>query len=431
MPITITMPRLSDTMEEGTLVKWHVKVGDTISSGDHLADVETDKATMELTAYDDGTVAKIVVDEGETAAVGKPIVMLAEEGEDVKKAAAAQPDEDDEAKPPKKADQKESKAEKKKEEPDETEPSAPKPSGKIKASPLARKIAEDQGIDLSRIEGSGPGGRIIKRDILAASEKKTPATAPAQTKSAPPAKMQPSLQIDLDSLEERTLPVSNMRKTIAKRLVESKTQIPHFTVTVNVDMDPLLGPRGIKAQLEQRGIKLSVNDFVVRACVLALIKHPVINSTWNSDGIKQHGTINIGVAVALPEERGGGLVVPNLRETHKMSMQTINGETRRLATKAREQGLSLEEMSDGTFTVSNLGMFGVEHFEAIINPPQAAILAVGASLQKPVVRDGRIVVGQEMTLTLSADHRVIDGATAAEFMQTLKQLIESPAALLV
>ncbi len=440
MPITITMPRLSDTMEEGTLVKWHVKVGDKVSSGDHLADVETDKATMELQSYDDGTIARIVVEEGATAAVGKPIVLLAEEGENIEEVAKSVPQEDageaqpagDEAEAPA---QPTPQAQPQRPAPQAAPAPAPAPApvapaGRVKVSPVARKMAEEHGLDLAQIPGSGPNGRIIKRDIQNALEKGIGKAAPAPAGGKPP-KMQPSLQIDIGTLQGMSLKLTNMRKTIARRLVESKTQIPHFTVTVTVDMDPLMGSRGVKAQLETRGIKLSVNDFIVRACVLALVRHQALNTTWAGETIEQHDRISIGVAVALPAERGGGLVVPTLHNTHLMDLPTISSETRRLAKKAREQGLTLEEMSDGTFTVSNLGMFGVDHFEAIINPPQAAILAVGATVEKPVVRDGQIVVGREMALTLSADHRVVDGATAAEFMQTLRQLLENPVALLV
>jgi pyruvate dehydrogenase E2 component (dihydrolipoamide acetyltransferase) len=227
-----------------------------------------------------------------------------------------------------------------------------------------------------------------------------------------------------------------MRKTIAKRLVESKTTIPHFTVTVVIDSQPLLNLRGtINKQLEATSgegpIKLSVNDFIVYACAIALAHHPQVNSSWTDKGIQQHGEVNVGVAVALPAERGGGLVVPTIRGALAGGLRHISTQTKQLATKARGSGLSVEEMSDGTFTVSNLGMLGVEHFEAIINPPQAAILAVGASLQKPVVRHNQIIIGQEMALTLSCDHRVVDGAIAAEFLATLKNLLESPAAMLV
>lgn len=446
MPIDITMPRLSDTMEEGTLVKWRVQVGDKVSAGDHLADVETDKATMELQAFDDGTIAKLAVDEGATVPVGDLIVTLAEEGEstdeaakqsgqtvgaarekaDAAQAEAAQAEEASpqptEAAAEKAAEPKPSAA------PPAPEPAPSKPAGgdRMRVSPLARKLADEHGIDLTQLAGSGPDGRIIKRDVLAAAEAgpaeaakpAAPAGAPAP---APPVK-----------LEEKQIPVSNMRKTIARRLVESKTTIPHFTVTTPIDMAPLLELRKtLNQQLEPQGIKLSVNDFLTRAAALACLQHPAVNSSWQNDAIQQHGTVNVGVAVALPEERGGGLIVPVLRDVPNMGLRQISDQTKKLADKAREQGLSQEEMQGGTFTISNLGMFGVEHFEAIINPPQAAILAVGAAIEKPVVRNGEITVGHEMNATLSADHRVVDGAIAASYLQTLKQLLENPAGLLV
>jgi len=280
-------------------------------------------------------------------------------------------------------------------------------------------------VDLAAITGTGPDGRIIKRDILTTAQGISPQPAAAPAAPAAP-------QITIQPLQAKNIPLTNMRKTIARRLVESKTTMPHFTVTITVNSDPLIDlRRQINSVLEEKGIKLSVNDFIVRASALALARHPIVNSSWAEDTIQQHGTINLGIAVALPEEKGGGLVVPTLRDAQNMSFETISTETKRLAAKARDQGLSLEEMSDGTFTISNLGMFGIEHFEAIINPPQAAILAIGAAVQKPVARNGEITLGREMALTLSADHRVIDGATAAVFLNTLKQLLENPAAMLL
>ena len=223
-----------------------------------------------------------------------------------------------------------------------------------------------------------------------------------------------------------------MRKTIAKRLVESKSTIPHFTVTITTDMEPLLALRAtLNQQLESQGVKLSVNDFIVRAASLGLVMHPLLNSSWTGEAVKVAGSVNMGIAVALPQERGGGLVVPVIRDAQNKGLRQISAETRALARKAREKGLSPEEMAGGTFTISNLGMLGVDHFEAIINPPQAAILAVGAAITKPVVRDGALAIGTEMTMTISADHRVVDGAMAAEYLQTVRKMLEGPAALLV
>jgi pyruvate dehydrogenase E2 component (dihydrolipoamide acetyltransferase) len=438
MPIPITMPRLSDTMEEGALVKWHVKVGDAVAAGDHLADVETDKATMELQAFDDGKVARIAVEEGQSTKVGGLILVLAQNGESIEDAAkAAIP-----SGTPDSAPQTEESAA----QPDEAQAPAPasassasSETGRLRVSPLARKMAEDAGVDLANLQGSGPDGRIIKRDILAAQTGKPVRQPPASKSTAAPSSALAAAPLANASVgESQTIPVTSMRKTIAKRLLESKTTIPHFTVTVSVNMDPLLELRAaINAQLEATsgggggGGKLSVNDFIVRAVAVALRAHPIVNASWTGDAITQHGQINLGIAVALPQERGGGLVVPVLRNVPALSLRAIAGETRRLAQKAREQGLSADDMNGGTFTISNLGMFGVDHFEAIINPPQAAILAVGAALQKPVVRKGELTLGHEMTLTLSADHRVIDGSIAAAFLATLKQTLESPAAMLV
>ncbi|QQE10074.1 2-oxo acid dehydrogenase subunit E2 [Planctomycetota bacterium] len=426
MAIEITMPRLSDTMEEGTLVKWHVSVGDKVASGDHLADVETDKATMELQAFDDGTIAKLALQDGHTVPVGSLIAVLAEDGESVEDAAAS-------AGGSASASAAEAPAAGVAEAVGAAVPAASAPAGGGgRVSPLARKLAVEHGVDLAAVVGTGPDGRIIKRDILAAAKggaSAAPVAAAPAPVAATPAATIASVASELKAEEVQ---LNNMRKTIAKRLVESKTTIPHFQVTVAVDMDPILELRKtLNAQLETQGVKLSVNDFIVRASALALVQHPVANSSWAGDKIIKHGTVNIGVAVALPEERGGGLIVPTLRDVHVKGMRQISAETKTLAKKARETGLTPEEMGDGTFTISNLGMYGVEAFTAIISPPQSAILAVGGAVQKPVVKDGEIVIGHVMNATISADHRVLDGAVAAEFMNTLKGLLENPAGLLV
>jgi pyruvate dehydrogenase E2 component (dihydrolipoamide acetyltransferase) len=483
MAIEITMPRLSDTMESGTVLKWNVAEGDTVASGDVVADVETDKATMELTVFDGGTMAKILVPEGQPVDVGTTIAMLAEEGEDASSISApaagsgsgsgagsgsAKSDARDEsaggdgagdADADADADENGRRAGNVGESGDENggknadvdvagDGRAAEPAAggtRVRISPVARRLADEHGIDVKRLNGSGPGGRIIKRDVLQAVETAGETRAAVPPSAAPSTAIAPASdagRVPVTPVGSRAAAgtglapgkraLSNMRQTIAKRLVESKTTIPHFTVTVAVNADPLLTLREtINAQLEAEDVKLSVNDFLVRACAVALVRHPVVNSSWAGDAILRHGTVHIGVAVALPEEKGGGLVVPTLRDAQDMPLRTINSETKRLATKAREQGLSVEEMSDGTFTLSNLGMFGVDHFEAIINPPQAAILAIGAAIKKPVVRDGQLAAGHEMELTISCDHRVIDGASAAMFMATLKELLEKPAGMLV
>ena len=446
MPIEITMPRLSDTMEEGTLIKWRVGVGDKVASGDHLADVETDKATMELQAFDDGTVAQLPVSEGDVVPVGDLILLLAEEGESTEDAISKagsgggeskEKKSDDDAAPTKPTTSPAADAEARSGDDASDTPSKSAGGGKLKVSPLARKLAEEHGVDLGSVEGSGPDGRIIKRDVLAAakgggqSEPAKENKASSSKPSAPAAPIQPIT----GSLEAKTIPVSGMRKTIAKRLVESKTQVPHFQVSVAVNMDPLMELRQtINGQLESQGIKLSVNDFVTRGVALACLEHPVINSSWAGDKIEQHGSVNVGIAMALPAEKGGGLLVATVRDVHQKGLRQISTEVKGLAKNARgEKGLTVDQMSDSTITISNLGMpqYGVTQFTAIVNPPNAAIIAVGAAIEKPVVRDGQIVVGHEMNVTLSGDHRVIDGAQAAEYLATLRRLLENPAALLV
>jgi len=490
MPVEITMPRLSDTMEQGTVVKWNVKEGDSVSPGDVLADIETDKATMELESFDEGTVAKIAAEEGQSIAVGQVIMVLAEEGEDVDEAASSAgtgqgksqgkerkksegKDEDSESAistATKEADRSEQGADSRQ---DTTSDGASNDrasrdrvsrdrvssnGSRIFASPLARKLASENNIDLSQVRGTGPSGRIIRKDVDAAMARGGEARAepsraepePSEAASAVEAAVStagptPSFLRDSPGgLSDQTVPLSNMRATIAKRLVESKQTVPHYQVTVSARLDNLLALRKqLNEQLESQGVKLSVNDFLVRACALAMHEHPFVNSSWSEQGgkdggpaIKVHGRVNIGVAVALPMERGGGLVVATLRDADRRGLRDLSEETKHLARKAREKGLTIEEMSDSTFTISNLGMFGVDHFTAIINPPNVAILAVGRAIEKPFVAtddDGDLSfeIGQEMAMTMSSDHRVVDGAMAAQYLNSVKQLLESPASLLV
>jgi pyruvate dehydrogenase E2 component (dihydrolipoyllysine-residue acetyltransferase) len=443
MPIEITMPRLSDTMEEGTLVKWRVKPGDEVASGDHLADVETDKATMELQAFDDGKVAALAVQEGQTVPVGSTILVLAEDGESLEDAAGAVQVASTGATSGS-AEVASGSGGVAIAAPPATETTTPVPAsigtdgGRQRVSPVARKIAEEHGIDMVGIVGTGPDGRVIKRDVQAVIDGGGASTSAAAVPTAGAAKPQaaappvPVAAVAGGGLEAKTTTLSSMRKTIARRLVESKTTVPHFQVTISIDMDPLIELRKtLNAQLEAQGVKLSVNDFIVRATALACISHPAANSSWNVDTIVQHGTVNVGVAVSLPAERGGGLVVPVIHDAQTKGLRQISEDTKRLAKKARETGLTPEEMGDGTITLSNLGMYGVDQFTAIINPPQSVILAVGGAIEKPVVRDGQIVIGHEMCATLSGDHRVIDGAQGAEYLGLFKQLLENPATLLV
>ncbi|MBM4106692.1 MAG: 2-oxo acid dehydrogenase subunit E2 [Phycisphaerae bacterium] len=450
MAIELTMPRLSDTMESGTIIKWNVKEGDKVASGDVVADVETDKATMEMQVYDGGTVSRIVVPEGKTVAVGTLIAVI----EDGRGGASPKPA-DRLAVPPSSASSASS-------------PPAPEPriapaspsmrpsaaddaeSARLRVSPVARRIAEEHGIELGSLVGSGPAGRIVKQDVLAAVENRRAASVappttvktsqalsmPARTPAAPlpamPASALASAPLAAGGRPGREMPLSGMRQTIARRLVESKTTIPHYQITMRITMDPVLSLRkDLNAQLEPQGVKLSVNDFIVRACATAMAEHPLMNASWGGDRILLHGAVNVGVAVSLPEERGGGLVVAVIRDADRKSLRWISEETRTLAEKARTKGLSVEDMADSTFTISNLGMFGVEHFTAVINPPNSAILACGAAIAQPVVRDGGLAVGHEMQATLSLDHRVIDGATGAAWLGSFKRLLEHPALLMV
>ena len=438
MSITLTMPRLSDTMEQGTIIKWNIKEGDEVASGAIVADVETDKATMEMQVYDDGVVAKILIGEGTQVPVGTAIALIAEEGEDpsdVEDAPAAESTTPapSKAEPPPAAE-----TEPRAEPTPAAQPSAPASTSgrRVKVSPVARRLAEEHGIELGTIAGSGPGGRIIKRDILEAVEKSASAGTVGGGVAMPLASVETSVRAmpivrDVPALESTEVEVNGMRQTIARRLVESKQTIPHYQVKMCFAMDEILELRSsLNEKLAAEGVKLSVNDFIVRASALAMAEHPFFNASWAGDRILVHQRVNIGVAVSLPEERGGGLVVATIRDANLKSLRMISAETKALALKARERGLSTEEMSDATFTISNLGMFGVDDFTAIINPPNSAILACGAAIEKPVVRDHQLAVGWEMAANLSLDHRVIDGAMAARYLSTLKSMIEEPMRLL-
>lgn len=466
MPIDITMPRLSDTMERGTIIKWNVKEGDTVSSGDAIADIETDKATMEMQVYEDGKVAKLLVPEGKTVDVGTTIALLAAEDED---ASASSTDGKAQAREAAKATSAEDRDGGRKDQ--ESAPSAaakpaPKPreamsereqeSGthvkppaaeeheddggqRLRVSPVARRLAEEHGINVASIHGSGPHGRVIKRDVLEALEagKETAAAVPPSARGGELAtpvreKSATAPETGLATFTGRTIELSNMRQVIARRLVESVTSIPHYQVSMTYDVDALIRMRSeLNEQLAPHDIKLSLNDFFIRACALAIHEHPEFNASWSETVLEIHGEINIGMAIALPAEKGGGLLVGTIRNADQKSLRQISAEAKYLANKARTRGLSPEEMKGSTFTISNLGMFGVEHFTAIINPPNAAILALGAAIEKPVVRQGQIVVGNELTATLSLDHRILDGAMGAAYLQTLKRFVESPATLLV
>ena len=445
MSIEVTMPRLSDTMEAGTIIQWNVGVGDEVASGDVLADIETDKATMEMQAFDDGVIAGLLVEAGKQVPVGTTIAVLAEDGETpedaIADAATDAPAAEPEAAP---AASKPAAApaapvapvpapaapvSQPTVAPIAAASSAPTPApagGRIKVSPVARRIAEENQLALSELTGSGPGGRIIKRDVLARIAAGVPSV---QTASAPVAAAPAPGTGTLVAGEED---LSGMRQTIARRLVESKTTIPHYQVSMSFDMASMTDVRSqVNERLAAQGAKASVNDFLIKACALAIRDHKYFNSSFAGERLVMHGAINIGVAIALPEERGGGLVVATIRHADQLSVREIAGKVKELSQKARTRGLSAEDMSESTFTISNLGMFGVDHFTAIINPPNSAILACGAAIEQPVVENGEVVPGLRMTGTLSLDHRVIDGAMAARFLQSLKMLVEKPAMLLV
>jgi pyruvate dehydrogenase E2 component (dihydrolipoamide acetyltransferase) len=444
MPISVTMPRLSDTMEAGTIVRWNVKEGDEVTSGQVVADIETDKATMEMPVFDDGRIARLLVPAGQSVKVGTQIAVIAEEGESLESAAkgggsaapvAAKPVAATPSAPAASAAPSHAAPASRDEE------SVTVGGQRVRVSPVARRMAEEHGIALGSLQGSGPGGRIIKRDVLTAMENtasrpSAPVAAPAATAQAlavPVASAsRPSGGLVIAGLESERVSVSGMRQTIARRLVESKTTIPHYQVSMKFDLDRLMAVREqLNTELASTGIKLSVNDFIVRGCALAMARHPYVNSSWAGDAIAMHKQVNVGVAVALDESKGGGLVVAVIRDADRKSLRAISAESKAMGEKARTRGLAPEDMADSTFTVSNLGMFGVEHFTAIINPPNSAILACGAAIKQPVVRNDELTVGYEMTATLSSDHRVIDGAMAARWLKELKGLLENPATLLV
>jgi len=439
MPINILMPALSPTMTEGTLAKWLIKEGEEVSSGDAIAEIETDKATMEVEAVEEGTLGKILVPEGtEGVAVNQVIAVILEEGEDASAIANAAPV-----------------AAPKAPEPQTPTPQAPAaqpavaaapgstsaPNGgdsgaggsRIFASPLARRMAQQAGLDLSSLQGTGPHGRIVKADIEAALAGGAPAKAPAAGAPAPAAAAAPTPSgpgakqlADLLGMSHRVEPLSGMRKTIASRLTESKQTVPHFYLTVDCEVDELLK---VRKDLNGRSdsYKLSVNDFVIRAVALALKKVPAANASFDPEGLLFYDHADVSVAVATPN----GLITPIIKAAETKGLAEISNEMKDLATRARDGKLMPEEYQGGTFSISNLGMFGVKQFEAVINPPQGCILAVGAGEQRPVVKDGALAVATVMSCTLSVDHRVVDGAVGAEYLAAFKKLIEDPLTMLL
>jgi len=440
MPTPIKMPALSPTMEEGTLAKWLVKPGDTVSAGDIMAEIETDKATMEFEAVDEGTIASIAVDEGtEGVKVGTVIAMLAEEGEDLDEAAAAAPAGD----APKEETKADSSSEPEPEQKDvvpakagtangSAQPKAtPASAGvtdkdRIIASPLAKRIAEQKGIDLSGVNGSGPNGRIVKADVEGAQPGAAkPATEAAAPKDTAPAKAPAAPEFGAPYEEEK---LSNVRKVIARRLTESKQQVPHYYLAVDVRLDALLDLRKqLNAGLEADGVKLSVNDLLIKALARALIRVPDCNVSYQGDTLHRYSRADISVAVAAPS----GLITPIITEADTRGLASISTNMKELAEKAREGKLQPHEYQGGTASLSNLGMFGIKQFDAVINPPQGMIMAVGAGEQRPYVVDGALQVATVMTASGSFDHRAIDGATGAQLMEAFKQLCENPMGLVV
>ena len=430
----IDMPKLSDTMTVGTLVKWLKKEGDAVKSGDMLAEVETDKATMELECFFDGTILKVFAPAGSQVALGAPLCAVGKPGE-VVEAPAGKP-----ATPAAAA----------KDEPKAAAPApvaaapapAPAPAAshapaaparaegeRVKISPLAKKLAAEKGVDASTVTGSGPGGRIVRADIEAAAKAPKPAASASSKTSGPSASFAGgTVGAKGPVQQERAVPVSTMRGVIAKRLLESKTTIPHFYLEIEIDADPLLALREqLNKGLEAAGVKLSVNDFILKASAEALRRVPDVNASWHGTEIRYHAAANVSFAVALPD----GLITPVVFNAHDKSVFEISKDAKSLGKKAKDKKLTPAEFTGGTFCVSNLGMMGIPKFLPIINPPNAAILGVGTTVTKPVVKNGQIVVGQTLTLTLSADHRVVDGAVGAQFLGALKAVLESPALMLV
>jgi pyruvate dehydrogenase E2 component (dihydrolipoamide acetyltransferase) len=450
MPINILMPALSPTMEEGALAKWNVKEGDKVTSGDVIAEIETDKATMEVEAVDEGTVGKIVVPEGtQGVKVNAVIAVLLEDGESAgdiaanaqkpeaasKKAAnGAAPQEQASPAPP---------------PPPPTPapagpgappaptppPAAPSAEGaRVFASPLARRIAKDKGLDLASLKGSGPHGRIVKSDVENAVAQPKAATAEAPKAPAPAAAAAPAgpgletIRKIYAEREYKEVTLDGMRKTIAARLSEAKQTIPHFYLRRDIELDALMAFRAqLNAKAADRGVKLSVNDFIIKACALALIKVPGCNAVWAGDRVLQFKAADVAVAVAIE----GGLFTPVIRDAQAKSLSALSAEMKDLAARARDRKLAPHEYQGGAFAISNLGMMGIDNFDAVINPPHASILAVGAGVRKPVVHGDAVAIATVMSVTLSVDHRVIDGALGAAFLSAVKAYLEDPMSMLI
>ncbi len=435
----VQMPKLSDTMTEGTLVSWKKKKGDKVTTGEVLAEIETDKATMEWESPEDGTITEIYVEEGGKVNVGDKIAFIGEEGEEAPKEEKkeekpeAEETKEEKKEPEEKEDKpkeanaekkEEKKAEPKKEKKPEAEKPAPKTEkgedARVKASPVARRVAAELGVDLANVKGTGPEGRVTETDVRGAAKSKTAAPSPARSTSTSAPKAGEGARINL----------SGMRKGIAERLVQSKGPVPHFYLNIDIDAGPLMSAR---AELKSGGegadtSKITVNDFILKAAVMAAVKIPKVNASFDGDAIVQYADVDLGIAVAIED----GLLTPVIRAAQNKSLREISEQAKDLASRARNKRMKPEEFQGGNFTVSNLGGMGIDSFSAIINPPQGFILAVGAISKKPVVGDGdQITIGHRMSIWMSCDHRVIDGALGAEYLKELRHLLENPALLLV
>ncbi|MGJ8656548.1 MAG: pyruvate dehydrogenase complex dihydrolipoamide acetyltransferase [Akkermansiaceae bacterium] len=441
MSVKIEMPKLSDTMTEGTLISWSVSVGDEIEIGDVIAEIETDKASMEMEAFDEGILTEILVEAGEKVPVGTALGILAEEGDDDAPAAptesAATPAAESES-----AATSEVAEDKAKPAPAAAAPATSADGGRLKVSPLARKIAAEKGVDVSTIQGTGPGGRITAADVENPSATKAAATTPAASapaaatpaavpavKAAPAAKPAPAAINPVVAGEDKVIPLSGMRKIIAERLLTSKQTIPHFYLHVEVDAAPLMELRKqVNAQAEQsHGNKFTFNDFVVKAMINACAKVPEVNASFNGDSVVQFANVGVSIAIAVED----GLVTPVVKNAQSKSLLAISQEIKGMAVRARDKKLMPNEFDGGTITISNLGAWGIDSFDAIVNPPQAAIISVGGIIEKAVVKNGEIVPGMRMNIGMSCDHRVVDGAVAAGYINEIKKLLEQPSLMLI
>jgi len=449
MATEIQLPALSPTMTEGKIVKWLKKEGESISSGEAIAEVETDKSNLEVEAFDDGVLLKILVPEGETGKVGAPIAVIGQKGEKVEASAppakaatpapaaasaAPTPPAPKPAPPGPEARREMPQPEERAQKPggpaqvvpirraEEPAPPAAEENGRLRASPLAKRMARDEGLDLAAVQGSGPSGRIVKRDVEAAIGQAGQAAAVARA-PAPAGRPAPAPVPTFGRREPEVLPISGMRKIISQRMAEVKPGVPHFYVTVDIEMEEAAK---LREQAKAAEVKVSFNDVIVKAAALALRRQPKVNVSIQGDRILQFHTADVGIAVAIED----GLITPVIRDADQKSLGTIAAESRELAERARRKALKPEEYSGGSITVSNLGMFGVDSFIAVINPPQASIVAVGAVSEKAVVREGKVVARKMMSATFSGDHRIVDGALGAQYLQELKALLEQPTKLL-